>query len=74
MQPPLRTGCARGNFRKLDLVVDLARRHGLFLILTFTDYVEPDLRRVADMETRIAAHFRDEADHPGLRPEERAAV
>ncbi|HET7080070.1 MAG TPA: cellulase family glycosylhydrolase [Chloroflexia bacterium] len=61
IQPPLRADVQRNNFRKLDLVVDLARRHGLFLILTFTDYVEPDLQQVADIESRIAAHFRDEA-------------
>ena len=57
---PLRQDVLAGNFRKLDLVVDLARRHGLFLILTFTDYVEPDLQRVTDVETRIAGHFKTE--------------
>jgi hypothetical protein len=60
MMNPVRQDVLAGNFRKLDLVVDIARRHGLFVILTFTDYVEPDLRRVTDVETRIATHFRDE--------------
>ncbi|HUS17774.1 MAG TPA: hypothetical protein VM536_22490, partial [Chloroflexia bacterium] len=57
---PLKADVLAGNFRKLDLAVDLARRHGLFLILTFTDYVEPDLRQAIDVETRIAGHFKNE--------------
>ena len=60
VQPPLKTDILAGNFRKLDLAVDLAKRHGLFVILTFTDYVEPDLLQVADLETRLAGHFRSE--------------
>ncbi|MGI8587656.1 MAG: hypothetical protein ACR2M0_08225 [Chloroflexia bacterium] len=57
---PLKADLLAGNFRKLDLVVDIARRHGLYLIFTFTDYVEPDLAQVTNVETRLAAHLRDE--------------
>ncbi len=60
IQPPLRQDVLAGNFRKLDLAVDLARRHGLYVILTFTDYVDANLASVTDVETRIARHFRDE--------------
>ncbi len=60
IQTPLKNDVLAGKFRKLDLTVDIARRHGLALILTFSDYVEPDLSRVADLQTRIATHFRDE--------------
>jgi len=60
IQTPLKNDVLAGRFRKLDLTVEIARRHGLVLILTFSDYVEPDLARVADLQTRIATHFRDE--------------
>ncbi|MDQ2805861.1 MAG: hypothetical protein M3Z04_02890, partial [Chloroflexota bacterium] len=60
IQTPLKNDVLAGKFRKLDLTVDIARRHGLALIVTFSDYVEPDLARVTDLQTRIATHFRDE--------------
>ena len=54
VQPVLRNDILGNNFRKLDLVVGLARAQGLYLILTFSDYVEPNLQAVQDVERRVA--------------------
>jgi hypothetical protein len=60
IQTPLKNDALAGNWRKLDLTVDIARRHNLSLIITFSDYVEPDLNKVTDVQARIATHLRDE--------------
>ena len=54
----LRDAVNRGDFSMLDTVFDLARAHGLYLLLTFNDYGDRDLSRVAAVEVKIAAHLR----------------
>ena len=60
VQRPLRDDINRGDYSKLDAVTTLARRHNLQLILTMTDWPEPDLSRAADLNRRIAAHLAGE--------------
>jgi hypothetical protein len=60
VQRPLRDDINAGDFSKLDAVTALARKHRLWLILTFTDWPEPDLAKAADLNARIAAHLADE--------------
>ncbi len=61
VQRPLRDDILSGDFSKLDAVVALARKYRLWLILTFTDWPEPDLARAADVNGRIAAHLANES-------------
>jgi hypothetical protein len=63
VQKPLRDDINGGDFSKLDTVVRLARERGLWLILTFTDWPEPDLVKAADLNRRIAEHL---AGEPGI--------
>ena len=60
VQRPLRDDIDAGDFSKLDAVTELARRHGLWLLLTFTDWPEPDLVQAADLNRRIAEHLAEE--------------
>ena len=60
VQRPLRDAINRGDYSKLDAVTALARQHGLQLILTMTDWPEPDLSRAAELNRRIAAHLASE--------------
>jgi hypothetical protein len=60
VQKPLRDDILAGDFSKLDAVLGLARRYNLWIILTFTDWPEPDLQRAADLNRRIAAHLASE--------------
>ncbi|MEO8287166.1 MAG: hypothetical protein ABI670_12125 [Chloroflexota bacterium] len=60
VQRPLRDDANRNDFSKLDAVTELARRNNLWLILTFTDWPEPDLTKSADLNLRIAAHLAGE--------------
>jgi hypothetical protein len=57
VQKPLRDDINAGDFSKLDAVASLARKHNLYLVLTFTDWAEPDLAKAADLNGKIAAHF-----------------
>lgn len=57
VQKPLRDDILAGDFSKLDSVLGLARRNDLWVILTFTDWPEPDLQRAGDLNRRIAAHL-----------------
>ena len=58
VQPPLPAEIATGNFSKLDTVVDLAARNGLYVLLTLSDYDPRDLAGLADTNRRIAEHYR----------------
>ncbi len=60
VQKSLRDDVNAGDFSKLDTVTSLARKHGLYLIVTFTDWPESDLARAADLNGRIAAHLASE--------------
>lgn len=60
VQRPLRDDINRNDFTKLDTVTSLARRYNLWLILTFTDWPEPDLTKAGDLNRRIAAHLATE--------------
>ncbi|HEY0068577.1 MAG TPA: hypothetical protein VGE04_01260 [Chloroflexia bacterium] len=60
VQKPLRDDINAGDFTKLDAVVSLARKHKVYLIVTFTDWAEPDLAKAADLNGRIAAHLVEE--------------
>ena len=57
VQKPLRDDVMSGDFSKLDAVVEIARRHSMWIILTFTDWPEPDLQRAADLNRRIATRL-----------------
>lgn len=60
VQRPLRDDILRGDYSKLDAVTELARRHDLRLILTMTDWPEPNLTRAAELNRLIASHLVDE--------------
>ncbi|MDQ5824376.1 MAG: hypothetical protein M3441_09235, partial [Chloroflexota bacterium] len=60
VQKPLRDDINAGDFSKLDAVTSLARKHNLYLIVTFTDWAEPDLARAAALNGKIAAHLAQE--------------
>ncbi len=60
VQTALRDDIDRSDFTKLDTVTGLARQYGLFLLVTFTDWAEPDLAKAADLNTRIASHLANE--------------
>lgn len=60
VQRPLRADINAGNFSKLDTVTGLARKHNLWLIVTFTDWGEPDLVSAGALNARIASHLASE--------------
>jgi hypothetical protein len=60
VQRPLRDDINAGDFSKLDTVLGLARRYDLLLILTFSDWAEPDLMRAGALNARIAARLKDD--------------
>lgn len=60
VQRPLRDDILSGDFSKLDTVMALARQYNLWIILTFTDWAEPDLARAAGLNKRIAEHLASE--------------
>ncbi len=57
VQTPLRDDVNRNDFSKLDAVTALARSHNLHIILTFTDWAEPDLAKAAQLNAKIATHL-----------------
>ncbi len=57
VQTPLRDDVNRSDFSKLDAVTALARSHNLRIILTFTDWAEPDLAKAAQLNAKIATHL-----------------
>jgi len=48
----------RGNWRRFDAVVNLARKYGLAVMLTFNDEHRPHLEAVGRFNAKIAAHFK----------------
>jgi hypothetical protein len=57
VQDSLRDDIRANKWTKLDTVADLARQHGLRLLITFADYYEADLRKLAEIDGLIARHF-----------------
>lgn len=57
VRPPLQQELSAGNWRKLDSVVSLAEKHGLYLIVTLYDYREDDLAKVAALDRAIASRY-----------------
>ncbi len=58
IQRPLADDIRARKWAKLDRVLDLADRHGLKLILTFADYWEPDVAKLASVDAAVAARYR----------------
>ncbi|HEU5089907.1 MAG TPA: hypothetical protein VFT99_20775, partial [Roseiflexaceae bacterium] len=58
VQQPLPAEIMAGDFRKLDTVIDLAGRQGLLVLLTLGDYDSRDLAALAEVNRRIAEHYR----------------
>ena len=57
VRPPLQQEITSGQWGKLDAVVDLAERLGLYLIVTLYDYREDDLSKVAAIGRAIASRY-----------------
>ncbi|MCL5109331.1 MAG: hypothetical protein M1401_10775 [Chloroflexi bacterium] len=57
IREPLPQEIAAGRWDKLDSLVSLAEKHGLYLIVTFYDYREPDLGKVAALDRAIARRY-----------------
>lgn len=60
VQTALREDIKGENFSKLDAVTALARKHNLWLILTFSDWAEPDVAKAGALNARIASHLTTE--------------
>ena len=60
VQTALRDDIRAGDFSKLDDVLAIARRYNIWIILTFTDWAEPDLKRAGDLNRTIATHLASE--------------
>jgi hypothetical protein len=58
VQQPLPGEIMGGDFHKLDTVIDLASQQGLLVLLTLADYDSRDLGAVAEVNRRIAEHYR----------------
>ena len=57
VRPPLQQELLAGRWDKLDAVVALAERQGLYLIVTLYDYREDDLAKVAALDGTIARRY-----------------
>lgn len=57
IQDSLKDDIRANNWTKLDTVADLAQQNGLRLLITFLDYYEPDLNKVAEVDRLVARHF-----------------
>jgi len=60
VQTSLRDDINRGDFSKLNTVTALARQYNLKLILTFTDWAEPDIQKAGGLDARIASQLANE--------------
>ncbi|MCL5957974.1 MAG: hypothetical protein M1358_01440 [Chloroflexi bacterium] len=60
VQRPLVADIAAGKWGKLDTVVNLARNNGLLLSITFFDYAEIELAKVAQTDRLIAQRYAKE--------------
>ena len=61
VRSPLPHEIASGRWGKLDGVVELARREGLYLIVTLADYPIADVAGMADFAGRVAARYRGDS-------------
>ena len=59
IRPPLPQQLLAGQWGKLDTVVGLAERRGLYLIVTLYDYREDDLSKAANLAGAIARRYAD---------------
>lgn len=57
IQASLRDDIQANNWTKLDKVAELARQNGLRLLITFADYYEPNLSKLAEIDGLVARHF-----------------
>jgi hypothetical protein len=57
VQTQLREDILKGDFNKLDKVLELARNNNLFILLTFADYDELDLRKLARVNGPVAERY-----------------
>lgn len=60
VQPALEADVRAGNFAKLDRVLQLAANKKLAVILTFNDAHALNLAKVAQLDAKIAARYRDD--------------
>ncbi len=60
VRQPLPQEITAGKWGKLDGVIELARRLGVYLILTFADYPAGTVVELADFAGKAAAHYRDD--------------
>jgi hypothetical protein len=63
IQKPVHDEMYFGNFSRLDKMFELAKKHGLYLLITFQDYFEPDLIKERDLNLKIAKRY---TNHPNL--------
>ncbi|MEI7555644.1 cellulase family glycosylhydrolase [Candidatus Chlorohelix sp.] len=57
VQTQLRDDILKGDFSKLDKVLELARSNNLFILLTFADYDEMDLRKLSKVNALVAERY-----------------
>ena len=57
VQTQLREDILANNWTKLDKVAELAGQNGLRLLITFSDYYEPDIRKLVGIDSAMARHF-----------------
>ncbi len=57
VQTQLRDDIKANNWTKFDTIVQLAQQNGLRLLVTFSDYYEPDLRKLIEIDNAVAHHF-----------------
>ncbi len=58
--PALENDVRAGKFHKLDTALQIAAEHGLQVLFTFNDAHSLQLARVADMDAKIAARYKDD--------------
>jgi hypothetical protein len=57
IQDSLRDDIRANNWSKLDKVADLAQQNGLRLLITFADYYEAEISKLAHIDRLVAQHF-----------------
>ena len=60
IQKDIRLEIEQGNWQKLDAVFNLARKYGLYVMLTFNDEHSRYLSHVGQFNAKICAHFKDD--------------
>ena len=64
---PLQNEFPKGDWTKLDALVDAAARAGVYLLLTLADYGPTYVQTMAAHAGQIAARYKGQCDDPGLR-------